>query len=127
LVHLSQAERACLLRYLSLLVEQLGDNLFEVWLCGSAARGDMWPAWMPMHSDIDLLVLSKEPLHGKAQASLIDETYPFFLQCGRQISPQFRTVSQFRLPQDAVTRAFVTQVAAEGRVIYPVQTAAGNR
>jgi len=67
LVHLASVERDCLLRYLSLLAERLGENLVEVWLCGSAARGDMWPDWMPVHSDIDLLVLTAQPVSQEAQ------------------------------------------------------------
>jgi len=62
LIHLSETERDCVLRYLSLLGERLGVNLVQVWLYGSAARGDMWPDWMPMHSDIDLLILSETPV-----------------------------------------------------------------
>jgi predicted nucleotidyltransferase len=118
LVHLVEGERDCLRRYLSFLAERLEENLIEVWLCGSAARGDMWPDWMPMHSDIDLLVISKEPVLPEIQTELINETYPLFLECGRQISPQFRTMGQFRSPTDELTLRFVAQVRAEGFVIY---------
>jgi predicted nucleotidyltransferase len=62
LVHLSETERDCVLRYVSLLAERLGENLVQIWFFGSAARGDMWPDWMPMHSDIDLLVLGNSPV-----------------------------------------------------------------
>jgi predicted nucleotidyltransferase len=27
---------------------------------GSAARGEMWPAGSPMHSDVDLLVVTRD-------------------------------------------------------------------
>jgi hypothetical protein len=125
LVHLTTGERDCLLRFLSLLAERLGENLAQVWLCGSAARGDMWPDWMPMHSDIDLLVLSQRPVAAAVKAELINATYPLFLECGRQISPQFRTVEQFRSPPDERTLRFAAQVRSEGWVIYraPRETA----
>ena len=117
LSHLDEAERECVLRYLSLLAQHLGGNLVQVWLCGSAARGDRWPDWMPIHSDIDLLVLTNESVPQGYQEQLIAKTYPFFLECGRQISPQFRTMEQFCAPQDVRTRGFVTRVRAEGYVI----------
>ena len=39
--HLSEAERSCVRRYVSLLQERLGSGLERVVLFGSAARGDM--------------------------------------------------------------------------------------
>src|SRR5205809_7508080 len=51
LVNLQEVERSCAERYLSLLGNTLGENLRVVWLFGSFARGDMWPAHMPMNSD----------------------------------------------------------------------------
>jgi len=117
LIHLSETERDCVLRYLSLLGERLGVNLVQVWLYGSAARGDMWPDWMPMHSDIDLLILSETPVPAEMQEELLNETYPLYLECGRQISPQFRTVAQFRSPKDDQPRGFFERVRAEGVVI----------
>src|SRR6476469_4329924 len=53
-------ERDCLLRYCTLLRERLGGSLLRLALFGSAARGDMWDAGSPMHSDIDLLVVTAE-------------------------------------------------------------------
>gem|GEM_PF-3997519 len=44
LIHLSEIERDCVLRYVSLLVERLGANLVRVYLFGSAARGDQFEA-----------------------------------------------------------------------------------
>jgi len=77
-------------RYRALLRERLGERLVEIRLFGSAARGDMWAAHWPMRSDIDLLVVTRGAIPEETQDELINETYPLFLECGRQLSPQFR-------------------------------------
>lgn len=118
LAYLSETERDCVLRYVSLLAERLGENLVQIWLYGSAARGDMWPDWMHMHSDVDLLILSNQPVPKEVQEELLNETYPLFLECDRQISPQFRTMAQFNTPEDERFREVVARVRAEGHVIY---------
>ncbi len=118
LSHLNATERECALTYVRQLTDRLGDNLLQVWLYGSAARGDMWPDWMPLHSDIDLLVLTRDPVAQDVQDELIDATYPLFLQCGRQLSPQFRTVLEFDAPSSDRTRQFFDRVRAEGKLIY---------
>jgi hypothetical protein len=46
---------------------------------------------MPIRSDLDLLVLVAEPLPEEEIDALVGETYPLFLESGRQLSPQFRT------------------------------------
>jgi predicted nucleotidyltransferase len=89
--HLSQLEQGCVRRYVALLHDRLGAELERVVLFGSAARGDMWDAGSPMHSDIDLLVVTRTPLPEAAAEKLVNETYPMYLECGRQIGPQFRT------------------------------------
>ncbi len=68
--HLSAPERAAVRRFVALLTERLGRNVVEVQLFGSAARGDMWSARMPMRSDIDLLVLTQEPVAPTVQSDL---------------------------------------------------------
>jgi predicted nucleotidyltransferase len=87
---LTERERDCMERYCALLRERLGDLLVEIRPFGSAARGDMWAAHWPMHSDIDLLVVTRGVIPEATQEQLINETYPLFLECGRQLSPQFR-------------------------------------
>ena len=77
-------------RYCALLRERLGERLVEIRLVGSAGRGDMWPAHSPMHSDIDLLVVTRGEVPEEVQEELVNGTYPLFLECGRQMSPQFR-------------------------------------
>jgi predicted nucleotidyltransferase len=88
---LSDAERSCLDRYLDLLVERLGERLLEVAVFGSVARGESWPAGMPIRSDLDLLVLTETPAGQEEIDALVEATMPLFLECGRQLGAQFRT------------------------------------
>lgn len=118
LQHLDARERDCLQRYVTTVAEQLGANLVQVWLFGSAARGDMWSDTWPQHSDIDLLVLTNDPTDSAEREHLINETYPLFLECGRQIVSQFQTTTWFATPEDERQRDFVARVQSEGRIIY---------
>ena len=120
LQHLNHLERDCVQRYFSLLHERLGGNLHQIWLFGSAARGSMWPDSSPMHSDIDILVLTSEPLSGEEQEGLINETYPLFLECGRQIAPTFRTAKEFESTENRQRREFFDNVKSEGAVLYEI-------
>lgn len=119
LEHLSEPERRCVRSYIATLADRLGDDLVEVWLFGSAARGDMWSDRFPIRSDIDLLVLTRRSLPSTAQEELINETYPLFLECGRQMSPQWRTLEEWASPPDDRARSFVDRVRGEGRKLYP--------
>ena len=110
--HLAEAERSCVRRYVSLLQERLGSGLERVVLFGSAARGDMWDAGSPMHSDIDLLVVTRTQLSEAAAEELVNETYPLYLECGRQIGPQFRT------EESLGSAGFAENVAREGVVVW---------
>jgi predicted nucleotidyltransferase len=118
LAALSPVENACLERYLQLLSELPG---VEVWLFGSVARGDVWAASLPMHSDIDLLVLTGEPVAEERRQELLDATYPLFLECGRQLSPQFRTHAEFARPAEARAATFRENVLADGVLLWPPQ------
>ena len=91
---LNDVERRTLDAYVALLRERLGPRLVAVRVFGSVARGERWPARMPIRSDLDLLVLVTEPVGDAEAGALVDETYPLFLESGRQISPQFRTAEQ---------------------------------
>ena len=90
---LTDSERDCLARYCALLARRLPD-LAGVRMFGSAARGDMWPERSPHHSDIDLLVVTRGPVAEAVQEELLDETYPLYLECGRQLSPAFKTEAE---------------------------------
>ena len=115
---LSSSERDCLSRYISVLSERLGSDLIRIWLFGSAARGEMWSGSSPMHSDIDILVLTSNAVPERSREELVNLTYPLFLECGRQIAPQFRTTQQFRSPEDERSRDFVQRIRSEGHILY---------
>jgi len=111
---LESVERSCLARYLELLVDELGGELEEVVLFGSVARGESWPKGMPMRSDLDLLVVTASALPKEKEKGLIDATYPLFLECGRQIGPQFRSRRQL----DDASDAFAENVRRDGIRMY---------
>jgi predicted nucleotidyltransferase len=117
LKHLGETERRCVLRYLSLLAERLGANLVEVRLFGSAARGEMWPEWMPMHSDIDLLVLTQGAVSEEERQSLLEASYELYLECGRQLAPTFWTVARFASPE-AKAADFAEQIRQDSKALY---------
>jgi predicted nucleotidyltransferase len=91
---LDAAERRTLEAYVALLRERLGERLLRVAVFGSVARGERWPAGMPIRSDLDLLVIVRDPLEPALAQELVEATYPLFLESGRQIGPQFRTPEQ---------------------------------
>ncbi len=116
---LDDLERDCLHRYCELLRERLGDELVEVRMFGSAARGDMWPPHSPMHSDIDLLVVTAADIAEAEQEDLLNETYPLYLECGRQLSPHFFSMRRLAEPGDERTRDFVERIAGDLRTVWP--------
>lgn len=117
LKYLTETERKCVLRYLTLLSDALEDNLCEVWLYGSYARGDMWWQTSSMHSDVDLLILTENPVPEDVQQSLTNATYPLFLECGRQIAPQLKTCLDFYKPKNDRSRDFKQRVQEEGKLL----------
>jgi predicted nucleotidyltransferase len=114
---LTEVERSCLRRYLELLVDSLGDNLDEVVLFGSVARGEAWPRGMRIRSDVDLLVLVHAPLSDALSAELIDATLPLFLECGRQMGPVFRTREQLDA-QSERHPVFLENLARDAVCVY---------
>jgi predicted nucleotidyltransferase len=115
---LSDTERDCLRRYCALLQERLGERLVAVRMFGSAARGDMWPADSPMHSDIDLLVVTRGGVPAVEQAELLNETYLLYLECGRQLSPHFFSEQRIAAPERDRTRVFLERVEAEAIAVW---------
>jgi predicted nucleotidyltransferase len=91
---LTETERRTLDAYVELLHKRLDERLLAVRVFGSVARGESWPQGMPIRSDLDLLVIVREPLEPELQEELVDATYPLFLESGRVIGPQFRTPEQ---------------------------------
>jgi predicted nucleotidyltransferase len=124
---LTEVERDCLRRYCELLRERLGERLTEVQMFGSAARGDMWPSHSPMHSDIDLLVITREPVPDSEQDALLNETYPLYLECRRQLSPHFFSERRLAEPENVRTREFLQRVAGDIVPVWPTRPARRER
>jgi predicted nucleotidyltransferase len=112
---MTEGEEGAIADYLNALRERLGTALIEVWLFGSAARDDMWPDGHPIHSDIDIAVVTDDPIDPHVAEELVNATYPAFLACGRQLSPQWRTAAWMAAPPDAGAAAFVERLRSEGR------------
>jgi predicted nucleotidyltransferase len=110
-------------RFYALLEKRLGERLVEVRMFGSAARGDMWPPHSPMRSDIDLLVVTSDEPSAVEQEELIDETYPMFLECGRQISPHFFSERKLKAPDDEGTRDFLRRMGRDAVIDWPARRA----
>jgi predicted nucleotidyltransferase len=85
---------------------------------GSVARNEPWPRGMPIRSDLDLLVITRDPVQPGVVDELLDATLPLFLECGRQIGPQFRTREQLAA-RDERTVTFGENVERDGVVVYP--------
>jgi predicted nucleotidyltransferase len=115
---LSQAERSCLDRYLDLLVERLGEDLLEVSAYGSVARAEPWPRGMPIRSDLDLMVITCEPVPTDLADELVDETMPLFLECGRQLGPVFKTPDELAHPKSERAAEFLRQFRRDAIPLY---------
>jgi predicted nucleotidyltransferase len=116
---LTDQERACLDRYCALLHNRLGERLVEVRMFGSAARGDMWAAHAPMNSDIDVLVVTRGDVPQDDQEALLTETYPLYLECGRQLSPHFFSERRLAEPESAHARNFLARIGPEAVTVWP--------
>lgn len=116
--HLSDEEGDAVRRYLGMLHDLLAEELVEVRLFGSAARGDLWPASSSMRSDIDLLVLTRDSIEPGTVEEIAQATYPLFLETGRQISPTLRTIGDLESPEDEKQAAFYQRVREEGAVLW---------
>ncbi len=99
--------------YLSLRELQLGQRLVEVRMFGSAARGEIWPASSPMHSDVDLLMVTRAAVSEAEEEELGNETNPLFLECGRQLSAHFYSERQLAEPETGHVRELVANIAAD--------------
>jgi predicted nucleotidyltransferase len=113
---LTATEQSSLSRYVKLLSDSLEQNLVRVVVFGSVARSESWPAGMPIRSDLDLLVLTRTAVGEEVVQMLLDATLPLYLEAGRQISPQFRTIDQLEA-DDERAATFREHVARDGIVI----------
>jgi hypothetical protein len=116
---LSPTERDCVGRYCALLAERLGPDLLAIRMFGSAARGDMWPERSPMHSDIDLLVVTSREIGQAEDEALVAPTYELYLECGRQISPQFVCQDRLAAPDSERLRELLARLGTEGVELWP--------
>jgi hypothetical protein len=109
---LTKRERECVDRFYALLEKRFGERLVEVQMLGA---------------DIDLLVVTRDEASSTEQEELIDETYPMFLECGRQISLHFLSERRVKAPDDESTRDFLRRVSADAVVDWPARPASSAR
>jgi len=118
-VPFTESERSCLERFVAVLRRMRRDDVRAVWLFGSFARGDMWGRRMPMNSDIDLFIVTEAAVDEAERDAILNETYPLYLECGRQISPQFWSVAKWDDPPGDTAKAFKRLILGEGKRIFP--------
>ena len=118
LKHLSEVEKDFVRRYFTIVSNSLEDNLHEIWLYGFCAHGDIWGQKSPMHSDIDVLFLAAARLEDGVIESLVNETYPLFLEFGWQISPRFQTCASFYESSEKRSRDFRDRVVDEDKLFF---------
>jgi len=70
-----------------------------------------------MNSDIDLLVITESEVSSQTQEALLNETYPLYLECGRQISPQFWSARKFDQPPTEKEEALRQRVLGDGKIL----------
>jgi predicted nucleotidyltransferase len=124
---LTQTERSCLERYLDVLVDALGDHVLAVYVYGSVARGESWPAGMPIRSDLDLLVVTSESVSEDVVARLVDATMPLFLESGRQLGPVFRTPAELERPRTERAADFLRQFRRDAIPVYESRATPASR
>ena len=115
---LSETERSCLERYVDLLVKRLGEQLLEISVYGSVARGEPWPHGIPIRSDLDLMVITSEPMANDVADALVDATMPLFLESGRQLGPVFKTADELTHPKSERAAEFFRQFRRDAIPIY---------
>jgi predicted nucleotidyltransferase len=124
---LTGPERSCLERYLDIVVQALGDDLLEVHVYGSVARGESWPAGMPIRSDLDLLVVTATSVPDVVVTQLLDATMPLFLESGRQLGPVFKTPDDLQHPRTERGAEFLRQFRRDAISIYESRATPASR
>lgn len=79
-----------------------------------------------MRSDVDLLVVTCDAVSDAEQEGLVNETYPLFLECGRQLSPLFCSQQRLREPESDRFREFLTSIADDVVVVWPQDSRAAS-
>jgi len=90
-VELTALEWRCVERLVLAAAAHAGDRLAEIWLYGSAARGDVWADFWPMRSDIDVLIVTSSELDSESGEAVRHAVYELSLECGRRIDVPIRT------------------------------------
>ena len=90
--------------------ERFKDELVEVKLFGSRARGDSRP-----DSDADILIVLKS-LNDSKQNFIIDEVLDIGLDYGLEISPHVYSLKRYRRLQDD-NWSFMQIINREGRIL----------
>ncbi len=85
----------------------LGDNVVDVILFGSVARGEA-----KEESDVDILVIVKENAW-ESQKKLADLVVDYLLKYGIYVSPKVMSIEEFELIKD-MNSAFYINVSREG-------------
>jgi hypothetical protein len=114
---LNDAERACLARYCALLAERVRARRgVDVRVRG--ARGHVAARFAD--------ALGRRPARrharrgpGGGPGGLLNETYPLYLECGRQLSPHFFSRGRLAAPVDDRTREFLRELGADAVVVWP--------
>jgi hypothetical protein len=57
----------------------------------------------------------------REEEALVNETYPLFLECGRQLSPHFYTQQRLQEPESERMREFLADIASDVLVVWPDQ------
>jgi hypothetical protein len=102
---LAPNERDCVARYCALLADRLGADLLAVKMFGSRT--------------IELLVVTARELSGEEQEELVEATHPFYVECGRQISPHFLCQDRLVAPRSERVRELLGRVRTEGMDVWP--------
>jgi hypothetical protein len=76
-----------------------------------------------MHSDIDLLVITRAEVPKTEQEQLLDDTYPLYLECGRQLSPHFFSEQRIAAPESDRTREFLKRIELESVAVWSLPRA----
>ena len=86
---------------------------------GSAARGDTSGARSPRHSDVGLRAVTSAQVADAEQDELVGDTYPGYLECGREISPHFFGELRLAAPESDRPRELLRQIEPEAAGMWP--------